>query len=85
MPHTMLMLLAALILLIVLRLTISDAARATRLFLILWLLVSTGNLLVGVLHAGYSWTVEAGVWLIVFGVPTAVAVLTGRPRPDGRA
>ena len=37
MSHTAIMLLAGLALLIVLRLTIRDTARATRMFLILWL------------------------------------------------
>lgn len=78
MSHTVMMLLAGLALLILLRLTIRDAARATRLFLFLWLVVSVGNLLVGVLHAGYGWTEEAGIWLVVFGVPAALALLIAR-------
>jgi len=78
MSHTTIMLLAGLALLILLRLTIKDAARATRLFLILWLLVAIGNLLVGVLYAGYGWAEEAGIGLVVFGVPAAVALLARR-------
>ena len=39
MSHTMIMLIAALALLVLLRLSIRDAARATRLFLVLWLVV----------------------------------------------
>jgi FtsH-binding integral membrane protein len=78
MSHTTIMLLAGLALLILLRLTIRDAARATRLFLILWLLVAIGNLLVGVLHADYGWAEEAGIALVVFGVPAAVALLARR-------
>ena len=78
MSHTVIMLLAGLALLILLRLTIRDAARATRLFLILWLVVSIGNLLVGVLYAGYGWAEEAGNGLVVFGVPAAVALLARR-------
>ena len=78
MSHTAIMLLAGLALLILLRLTIKDAARATRLFLILWLLVAIGNLLVGVLYAGYGWAEEAGIGLVVFGVPAAVALLARR-------
>lgn len=74
MSHTVIMLLAGLALLILLRLTIRDAARATRLFLILWLVVSIGNLLVGVLYAGYGWVEEAGIALLVFGVPAAIAL-----------
>jgi hypothetical protein len=78
MSHTTIMLLAGLALLILLRLTIKDAARATRLFLVLWALIAIGNLLVGVLHAGYGWAEEAGIGLVVFGVPAAVALLARR-------
>lgn len=78
MPHTAIMLLAGIALLIILRLTVRDAARATRLFLWLWLAVSIGNLLVGVLYAGYGWAEEAVIGLLVFGVPAAIALATGR-------
>ena len=78
MSHTAIMLLAGLGLLILLRLTIHDAARATRLFLPLWLIVSVGNLLVGVLYAGYGWAEEAVIWLLVFGLPAVVALATRR-------
>lgn len=78
MSHTIIMLLAGLGLLVLLRLTIKDAARAMRLFLILWLVVAIGNLLVGVLHAGYGWAEEAGIALIVFGVPAALALALRR-------
>ena len=81
MSHTVIMLLAGLALLIVLRLTIRDAARATRMFLILWLVISIGNLLVGVLYAGYGWAEEAGIWLLVFGAPAAVALAARRIVP----
>jgi FtsH-binding integral membrane protein len=78
MSHTVIMLLAGLGLLILLRLTIKDAARATRLFLILWLVVAIGNLLVGVLYAGYGWAEEAGIALLVFGLPAAIALAVRR-------
>ena len=78
MSHTVIMLLAGLALLMLLRLTFRDAARATRLFLILWLVVSIGNLLVGVLYAGYGWAEEAGIALLVFGVPAAIALAVRR-------
>jgi FtsH-binding integral membrane protein len=78
MSHTVIMLLAGLGLLILLRLAIQDAARATRLFLILWLIVAIGNLLVGVLYAGYGWAEEAGIALVVFGVPAAIALAARR-------
>ncbi len=78
MSHTTIMLLAGLALLLVLRLTIRDAARATRLFLAAWLVVTICNLLVGVLHAGYGWAEEAGIALLVFGIPAAVALAVRR-------
>jgi hypothetical membrane protein len=74
MSHTVIMLIAGVALLVVLRLAIHDARRATRLFILLWLLVSVGNLLVGVLYAGYGWGEEAAIWILVFGAPSAVAV-----------
>ena len=73
MSHTAMMLLAGILLLVLIRLIQRDAARATRLFLILWLIVSICNLLVGVLHAGYGWGEEAVIWLLVFGLPAAIA------------
>lgn len=78
MSHTAVMLIAGLALLILFRLMMRDAARATRLFLILWLLVSIGNLLVGVFHAGYGWAEEAAIWLLVFGAPAALALAARR-------
>lgn len=78
MSHTAIMLIAGIILLIVMRLTVRDGARATRLFLLLWLLVSVGNLIVGVLYVGYGWGAEIVVWLLVFGAPAAIALATRR-------
>ena len=78
MSHTAVMLLAGLALLIFLRLVVRDARRATRLFLSLWLIVSIGNLLVGVLYAGYGWAEEAVIGLLVFGVPAAIALVAVR-------
>ncbi len=78
MSHTVIMLLAGLTLLVVLRLAIGDGARATRLFLILWFVVSIGNLLVGVFHAGYGWTEEAAIWLLVFGAPAVLSLVARR-------
>ncbi len=78
MSHTAMMLIAGIGLLILTRLVQRDAARATRLFLILWLIVSIGNLLVGVLYAGYGWSEEAAIWLLVFGLPAAIALAARR-------
>ena len=81
MSHTAVMLAAGFGLLVLLWLVIRDTTRATRYFLLLWFVVSNGNRLVGVLHAGYGWTEEAAIWLLVFGAPAAVALLVGRSRP----
>ncbi len=78
MSHTAMMLLAGILLLVLIRLIQRDAARATRLFLILWLTVSIGNLLVGVWYAGYGWGEEAVIWLLVFGLPAAIALAARR-------
>jgi hypothetical protein len=78
MSHTAIMLIAALWLLIGLRLLVRDKSRATRAFLALWLLVSIANLLYGVLGASYGWGEEAVVWLFVFGLPAAVALIAAR-------
>ena len=78
MPHSVTMLIAGLALLIVLRLLVRDKARATWAFLFLWLVVSVGNLLVGVLSAGYGWGEELAVWLFVFGVPAVLALIAAR-------
>ena len=90
MSHSVIMLLAGVALLIVLRLFVRDKARATWAFLFLWLVVSIGNLLVGVLSAGYGWREEAVVWLLVFGAPAAIALVAARlgatgPDPSSRS
>lgn len=78
MSHTAMMLLAGIALLVLIRLIQRDPARATRLFLILWLIVSIANLLVGVFHAGYGWAEEAAIWLLVFGLPATIALAARR-------
>lgn len=84
MSHTTMMLAAGIGLLILMRLLVRDSVRATPLFLGLWLLVSIGNLFVGVLYAGYGWAEEALIWLLVFGVPAAAAVIAERLVPNRR-
>lgn len=84
MSHTTIMLLAGVALLIVLRLLVRDKRRATWAFLFLWLVVSVGNLLVGVLSAGYGWGEEAMVWLLVFGAPAALALIAARLGANSR-
>jgi hypothetical protein len=50
-------------------------ARAAMIFIVLWLLGAGINLWVGVSRAGYTLAEEAPVFLLVFGVPAAVAAL----------
>ena len=48
---------------------------ATLIFAVLWLLISTANLWVGVAKAGYTLTEELPIFLFIFGVPTIAATL----------
>ena len=49
-------------------------AAGAKLFLPLWLVAAIVNLWIGVSRAGYTVADEAPVFLIVFGVPAAVAL-----------
>jgi hypothetical protein len=48
---------------------------AAKLFIPLWLLLAGVNLWIGVTRAGYTVAEEAPIFLIVFAVPAAVALL----------
>jgi len=48
---------------------------ATWIFVLLWLLISTANLWVGVAKAGYTLTEELPIFLLIFGVPTIAALV----------
>jgi hypothetical protein len=48
---------------------------ATWIFVALWLGISAANLWVGVAKAGYSLNEEFPIFLLIFVVPTAVAIL----------
>jgi hypothetical protein len=50
-------------------------ATAAKVFIPIWLVAAGVNLWIGVAKAGYSIADEAPVFLIVFGVPAAVALL----------
>ena len=54
---------------------VAAMARAAMIFIVLWLLGAGINLWVGVSRAGYTLAEEAPVFLLVFGVPAAVAAL----------
>ena len=47
---------------------------ATLIFVVLWLVISTANLWVGVAKAGYTLTEEFPIFLFIFGVPTIAAI-----------
>jgi hypothetical protein len=46
-----------------------------KLFLPLWLVAAAVNMWIGVARAGYSVAEEAPVFLLVFGIPAAVALV----------
>jgi hypothetical protein len=48
---------------------------ATLIFIALWLGISGANLWVGVAKAGYSLNEELPIFLLIFGVPTLVAMV----------
>jgi len=54
-----------------------------RLFILVWLVVSTLNFCVGVFVANYSATTELAVHLVVFGLPAGVAWYLSRRRRAG--
>lgn len=43
-------------------------------FVALWLVIAGANLWVGVVRAGYSVTEELPIFLLIFGLPAAVAI-----------
>ena len=53
----------------------SGLATAMLVFLPLWLVGAGINMYIGVKRAGYSVAAETPIFLIVFGVPAAVALL----------
>ncbi len=53
-------------------------AKAALVFLPLWLFAGSYNLWVGVSHAGYSVVEEAPLFIIIFGLPAALAVYLWR-------
>lgn len=60
-------------------------AFATKLFIPIWFCAALLNLWIGINRAGYSATQEWPIFLVVFGVPAAAALLLrwsfGRRRP----
>jgi hypothetical protein len=48
---------------------------ATIAFVALWLVIAGANMWVGVVRAGYSVIEELPIFLLIFGLPAAVAIL----------
>jgi hypothetical protein len=48
---------------------------ATVAYVALWLVIAAVNMWVGVTKAGYSFTEELPIFLLIFGLPAAVAVI----------
>jgi hypothetical protein len=48
---------------------------ATVVFVALWLVIAGANMWVGVVRAGYSVTEELPILLLIFGLPSAVAII----------
>jgi hypothetical protein len=48
---------------------------ATAVYVALWLVIAGANMWVGVAKAGYSATEELPIFLLIFGLPAAVAVV----------
>ena len=51
-----------------------NPARAALVFLPLWLIGAALDMWIGVARAGYSVVAEAPIFLLVFGVPAAIAL-----------
>jgi hypothetical protein len=54
---------------------VNGMATAARWFIPVWLVAAAINLWIGVAKAGYSVAEEAPIFLVVFAVPAALAVL----------
>jgi len=44
-------------------------------FCVIWFVIAAGNMWMGVARAGYSFSEELPIFLLIFGVPAAVAIL----------
>ncbi len=75
MSHTMIVIIAGLVMLGVMLATANgNYAGAAKRFIPLWLLLSIVNMLVGVYSAGYSFREELPILGLVFGIPAIVAL-----------
>ena len=76
--HTLLVVVGGFLLLALFLLLARDRARAALAFIPAWFAAAAVNLWVGVSRAGYTVLEELPVFLMVFAVPAAVAVLLWR-------
>jgi hypothetical protein len=53
-------------------------AGGARVFIWVWGLIAAANAVTGVIRAGISPLIELGVFLVVFGVPAAIAWFTAK-------
>lgn len=56
-----------------------------RLFIWIWLVVCVTNFAVGVFSAGISPLIELGIFAVVFGAPTALALLVSQSLRKSRS
>lgn len=54
-----------------------EMATATKAFIGLWFIAAAVNMWIGVSRAGYPVSAEAPIFLIVFGMPAALALFVG--------
>lgn len=57
------------------RLLAASTKTATIAFAVLWFLVAAGNMWIGISQAGYTFKEELPIFLLIFLLPVAVAVL----------
>lgn len=55
---------------------VSPMAKAELVFIPLWFVITAINMWIGINHAGYTFMQELPIFLLVFGVPVAAALLT---------
>ena len=55
---------------------VNPMAKAELVFIPLWFAITAFNMWVGITHAGYSFLEELPIFLLVFSIPVAAALLT---------
>lgn len=57
------------------RLMAASAKSATIVFVVLWFMVAAANMWIGISQAGYTFKEELPIFLLIFLLPVAVAIL----------